>query len=136
MGDAINWEWIINCAMGSGKDIIVVSRDNDYGVKYDDKLILNDWLSQEFKSRISRRRKILLTDRLAEAFKIVSVKISEEEERREDELIQESSMSHSAGSEEIYPESNPLTVGELVKRLNKLNQQRNKIMHGKSGSDS
>lgn len=87
MGDAINWEWIIYCAEKSKKDIVIVSRDRDYGIDYDDEHILNDWLAQEFKERVSRKRKILLTARLAHAFKLASVAVTKEEEKEEEELI-------------------------------------------------
>lgn len=88
IGDAINWEWIIYCAEKSGKDIIVVTRDTDYGVSYDGQFFLNDWLAKEFKDRISRKRKIVLTDRLATAFKLVAVPVSQQAEQEENELIE------------------------------------------------
>jgi len=87
IADAVNWEWIVNCAKESGKNIIIVSRDTDYGSRYDDNTILNDWLSQEFKERISRRRKITLTDRLTHAFKMISVKVTKREEEDEKGLL-------------------------------------------------
>jgi hypothetical protein len=57
IGDAINWEWIVKCAEQSGKAIIVVSRDTDYGTHYENDSFLDDWLHKEFKERISRKRK-------------------------------------------------------------------------------
>ncbi len=89
MGDAINWEWLVHCATESGKDIIIVSRDSDYGITYDGKPVLNDWLDLEFKERVSRKRKLLLTDRLSEAFKLVSIPVTKEEEKEEEELVEE-----------------------------------------------
>lgn len=44
IGDAVNWEWILNCAETSGKHIILVTRDSDYGCNYEDESFLNDWL--------------------------------------------------------------------------------------------
>ena len=88
IGDAINWEWIIYCAEQSGKDIILVTRDTDYGVSYDGQFFLNDWLAKEFKDRISRKRKIVLTDRLAAAFKLVAIPVSQQAEQEENELIE------------------------------------------------
>jgi len=87
IGDAINWEWIIQCAQSSMRNIIIVSRDNDYGVSHDKDMILNDWLLEEFKERVSRRRKIMLTGRLTYAFKTISVPVTQEEEREETRLI-------------------------------------------------
>jgi PIN domain-containing protein len=66
LGDAINWEWIIECALncGASKDIVIVSRDRDYGVVHDGSIILNDFLLAEFKGRVSQKRKIILTNNL------------------------------------------------------------------------
>ncbi len=89
IGDAINWEWIVHCAEISGKDIVIVSRDNDYGLTYEKTCIINDWLSHEFKDRISQQRKIVLTDRLSEAFKKADVKITKNEEKEEDKTLQD-----------------------------------------------
>lgn len=89
IGDSINWEWIIHCAQNTEKDIILVTRDTDYGVNYNGDMILNDWLSQEFKQRISRKRKIVITDRLTSAFKMISVTITRQEEQEEDSLLEE-----------------------------------------------
>lgn len=87
IGDSVNWEWIVHCASESGKDIIIVSRDTDYGINYEGQFILNDWLKLEFQERISRRRKIILTDRLADAFKRVAIPVSAAAEKEERELV-------------------------------------------------
>src|SRR5262249_40992388 len=34
IGDAINWEWIIMCAEKGKCNVIIVSRDSDYGVTF------------------------------------------------------------------------------------------------------
>lgn len=85
IGDAINWEWIIHCAEESGEDIVIVSRDRDYGEIYESEPILNDWLCHEFKDRISQQRKITLTNELSHAFKQANVKIGKKEEEEEEE---------------------------------------------------
>ena len=64
IGDAINWEWIIKCAENTGKHIIIVTRDTDFGAIHENESYLNDWLKQEFKERINRKRKLILTDKL------------------------------------------------------------------------
>jgi len=87
IGDAVNWEWIVKCAEESGKHIILVSRDTDFGIHYDHGSYLNDWLDQEFKQRISRKRKLILTDKLSVAFKLVEIPITEEMEREEEKII-------------------------------------------------
>lgn len=88
IGDAVNWEWIVQCAIDSSKDIVIVTRDNDYGVTYIDQSYLNDWLKQEFKQRVSRRRKILLTHKLSWGLKIVHAAVTEEMEKAEQQLIE------------------------------------------------
>lgn len=92
IGDAVNWEWIVHCADKSSKDVIIVTRDSDYGCSYDGKFHLNDWLRLEFKERISQKRRIVLTDRLAEAFKLVAVPVSAEAEEEEKKLVAERSV--------------------------------------------
>ena len=87
IGDAYNWEWILKCVENSGKNVIIVTRDSDYGVIYDKEGILNDWLLQEFKERISRKRKIILTDRLAWAFEQIKVSVTKEMIEEEERLI-------------------------------------------------
>jgi hypothetical protein len=87
IGDAVNWEWIIHCAITSKKNIIIVSRDSDYGIQFEDRRIINDWLKHEFKERVSQKRKIFLTDKLSEAFKKIGIKISKKEEDQENKII-------------------------------------------------
>lgn len=96
IGDAINWEWIVQCAIDSGKDIVIVTRDSDYGVIYSDQSYLNDWLKQEFSQRVSRRRKILLTHKLSEGLKIVHANVTEEMEKAEQQLIESQKSSDSS----------------------------------------
>jgi hypothetical protein len=88
-GDAINWEWIVHCAIDGGKHIVIVTRDTDYGILHNKKMVLNDWLKQEFSERVSRTRKIKVTDRLAEAFKLISVRVSRKAEKQEQDLLSE-----------------------------------------------
>ncbi len=85
-GDAVNWEWIIHCATESKQNVVVVSRDQDYGQVLDDKPVLNDWLLTEFKDRVGRSRKIVLTNRLTSAFQMVDVKATEEQISEEDSI--------------------------------------------------
>lgn len=89
IGDAVNWEWIIHCATVSKMNVILVTRDTDYGIGYDGKFYLNDWLRLEFKGRISQKRNIVLTDRLAEAFKLAAIAVSPAAEKEEKEFVAE-----------------------------------------------
>jgi hypothetical protein len=78
IGDAINWEWIIKCAQMTGKNIIVVTRDTDFGAIDETDSYLNDWLRQEFKQRVGTRRKFVLTDKLSKAFQLLQIPVSKE----------------------------------------------------------
>lgn len=89
IGDPVNWEWIIQCSIQSGKHIVIVTRDTDYGAIYGAKSYLNDWLRQEFSERVSKKRKIVLTDKLAQGLKIVHAAVSKEMEEEERRLIAE-----------------------------------------------
>jgi hypothetical protein len=87
IGDAINWEWIVSCASRSACDVVIVSRDTDYGLQLGDQSVLNDWLAQEFRDRVGKRRKALLTDRLAEGLKLASIKVKKDEEAAEQRFL-------------------------------------------------
>jgi len=89
MGDAINWEWILACAIETGKDIAIVTRDNDYGLFLDGKSYLNDWLAQEFKDRVSSKRTIAIYPSLAQALRKLSVAVTDEEEKEEQLVIKQ-----------------------------------------------
>lgn len=90
IGDAVNWEWIIKCAQTSGKHVIIVSRDTDYGVTFDGQSYLNDFLRQEFSQRVSKQRKILLTEKLSTALKTIHAAVTAEMEEEESRIIAES----------------------------------------------
>lgn len=89
IGDAVNWEWIVQCSIDSGKHIVIVTRDTDYGAIYDGKSYLNDWLRQEFSERVSKKRKIILTDKLAQGLRVVHAAVTKEMEEEEERLIAE-----------------------------------------------
>lgn len=90
IGDAVNWEWIIKCAEDTGKHILLVTRDSDFGCVYENDSHLNDWLKQEFKQRISQKRKIILTDKLSKAFQLVEIPVTKEMIEEEDNVISSS----------------------------------------------
>jgi hypothetical protein len=75
-GDAINWEWIVRCAKTAKADVVLVSRDADYGLILKDKGYANNWLSEEFKKRVGKQRRLILVARLSEALKLVDVKVT------------------------------------------------------------
>lgn len=91
IGDAVNWEWVIHCAKESNDlhNVMIVSRDTDYGVTIGEEGFLNDWLKKEFKERVSRKRKILLTQKLTVALKKLDEVVRPEDEQEEARVIEE-----------------------------------------------
>jgi|HubBroStandDraft_4_1064222.scaffolds.fasta_scaffold13188_3 hypothetical protein len=87
IGDAFNWEWMIHCATEKKAGLVIVSRDSDYGATMDKVSYINDHLRQEFSDRVSRKRKLLLYSRLSDALKVFDVKVTEQEEQSESELV-------------------------------------------------
>lgn len=88
IGDAINWEWIVDCASRTDKHVIIVTRDSDFGISHSDNNYINDWLLIEFKERISQKRKIILTDKLNVAFKLVQIPVTQEMIEEENKIVE------------------------------------------------
>jgi len=107
IGDAINWEWIIDCAKRKNSDVIIVSRDNDYGQHLTDKSIINEWLSVEFKERVNTRKKITLTNKLSFAFKeaISKKSVTKKMETAEQAVIMEKVTPADNAAEKISSEN-------------------------------
>lgn len=87
IGDAINWEWIVHVCKEQNSNAIIVSRDGDYGVTYNDKSYINDWLSTEFKERINKKKSVTLYDSLSSALRDLKVRITKAEEEEERRMI-------------------------------------------------
>lgn len=107
IGDAINWEWIIKCAEETNKDIIIVTRDSDFGCNYKKKMYLNDWLKQEFKERTNQDRDIILTDRLSQAFQLVNIPVTEDMINEEYNII----------NSEFYKSIYNIDINDSIKRI-------------------
>lgn len=86
-GDAFNWEWMVHCAQKENAELVIVSRDSDYGATFDNKVYVNDHLKQEFSERVSKKRKLLLYTRLSDALKHFSVPVTEKEVQAETEIV-------------------------------------------------
>jgi len=78
IGDAVNWEWMVRCAEEHDAELVILTRDQDYGPQFDKGLLLNDHLNQEFKERVSQKRKVLLYKSAALALKHFHVKVPKE----------------------------------------------------------
>ena len=124
IGDAVNWEWIVKCAENTGKNIIIVTRDSDFGCTYENDSHLNDWLKQEFKQRISQKRKIILTDKLHIAFQLVEIPVTEEMIKEEEEVISNSLRNFNALNlqEAIKRVQENLKMSELQETIRKMQQ--------------
>lgn len=88
-GDAINWEWIIYCAKHCSDDIVLISQDLDYGAEYKSKVVLNDFLADEFKKRVGSKRKIYYTRKLSEGLNLAGISVSKADEEAEDKMLKE-----------------------------------------------
>lgn len=88
IGDAINWEWMVHCAQTANAELVIVTRDSDYGVQFENRSYVNDHLRQEFGERVSRKRKILLYAKLSEALKHFEISVTQQEEEVEAELLE------------------------------------------------
>jgi hypothetical protein len=83
IGDAINWEWMLHCAERNKAELVILTRDSDFGITIGKNVYLNDHLKQEFQDRVSKKRKILLYSSAVEALKHFAVSVSKETEASE-----------------------------------------------------
>ena len=91
LGDALNWEWLIKCAETTkNANVLIVSRDSDYGLPQGENSILNDWLKAEFEARVRPRRKIELTPKLTVALKKLAEVVTAEDEAVETAVLEAS----------------------------------------------
>jgi hypothetical protein len=93
MGDGFNWEWMIHCAAARKADLVIISRDGDFGVTIHKKCHFNDHLQQEYKERVGRRRKVVLFDRLTDGLTYMKVAVSKKEVDAEREWLRGTSFS-------------------------------------------
>lgn len=110
MGDAINWEWMIECSLSNNAELVIVSRDADYGVVFEDTAYINDHLRQEFSERVSRKRKLLLYTKLSAALKHFKIPVTPQEVQEEEQIIQSA-----PAQDPAIPSNTPLN--ELIKIL-------------------
>jgi len=87
MGDAINWEWMLECAKNQHAGLVIVSRDGDYGMDFEQRAYLNEHLLHEFKERVSKQGTVILYRKLSDALKHFNVTVTEAEEKEEKEVV-------------------------------------------------
>lgn len=99
-GDALNWEWIVHCAIGAqaNQHILIVSRDGDFGSSFGGSDLLNDWLRREFKDRVSKVRKIELTTKLTNALKRLDEAVQESDVEEEEKILKSRTSSEESHS--------------------------------------
>ena len=97
MGDAINWEWMIECANAESAGLVIVTRDSDYGVDFEGKHYLNEHLRHEFSDRVSQQRKVVLCRLLSEALKHFNVAVTAAEVKEEQQLVETEAASPTKG---------------------------------------
>jgi hypothetical protein len=105
IGDAVNWEWMVHCAQEHDAELVILTRDEDYGPRFGKDLLLNDHLNQEFKERVSQKRKVLLYKSAALALKHFDVKVSKETVKSEMSFISSTSPSIASTPEATNPEN-------------------------------
>ncbi|TGK01812.1 PIN domain-containing protein [Leptospira langatensis] len=115
LGDAINWEWIIYCAKEKSADVIIVSRDSDFGISYENHTVINDWLHKEFKERVGYK-KIILSNKLTEGLKFIDVSLSEKAKNFDAEVQKE----YSKSTPEDLLRISPVAYNRLLDTLNPL----------------
>lgn len=87
-GDSFNWEWMVECALKNQAELVIVSRDADYGIVYENKAYINDHLKHEFSERVSQKRKIVLHTKLSDALKLFAIPITAQEVIAEEQIIE------------------------------------------------
>lgn len=127
IGDAVNWEWIVKCAEVTDKDIIIVTRDSDFGCYHRGKMYLNDWLKQEFKERTNENRDIVLTNKLFQAFQWVDIPVTEDMISEEENVINLSKyyntiLNISEMQEAMKKAQENLNTNEMLKSFKKLQE--------------
>jgi len=87
IGDAFNWEWMVRCAKERNAELVIVTRDSDFGITIGDDSYINDHLKQEFQERVSKKRKIFLCCRLTDALKHFNVRVTTKEIQAEADIV-------------------------------------------------
>ena len=113
IGDALNWEWFIECAKEISGKFIIVSRDSDFGTNFAGSTYLNDALRAEFRDRVGQKS-LTYTAKLSEALKALEVSVTAAEAKSEDEDI----LNKSNDTDSRRPASNiyeSMSLEELIK---------------------
>lgn len=85
LGDALNWEWILELSRGRDEDLMVVSRDGDYGTWIDPEGYVNEVLASEY-ARTNPGRIVRYTWHVAKALKALELEVRNEDVKAEEEI--------------------------------------------------
>jgi hypothetical protein len=85
---------MLHCAEKNVAELVIVSTDLDYGVSFEGKQYVNDDLRQEFSDRVSKKRKLLLYEKLSDAVKHFERPITPQEQEAESEIVNAASEQH------------------------------------------
>lgn len=76
IGDAINWEWCIQCCkQGEGFNLIIVSRDGDFSESFHSFGNISHILEDEFKQRVGSKYNVILKKSLNDALREIPIDI-------------------------------------------------------------
>jgi predicted nucleic acid-binding protein len=89
IGDAFNWEWLMACASPGKRDIVILSRDQDYGRDFGQQQYVNDYLLHEFKDRVSQHGRIVLTKHVSVALEHLDAQVDPKEAAAETEFLEQ-----------------------------------------------
>jgi hypothetical protein len=118
IGDSINWEWMVHCAMQQNAELVIVTRDADYGLHYENRSYINDHLRQEFSERVSQKRSLLLYSRLSDALKHFSVPVTPKEELAEAEIVEAQAGNPAVqGASEVQGDQSWSEINALIRQV-------------------
>jgi len=80
---------MIECAISKNAELVIVSRDADYGATYGNKSYVNDHLRQEFSNRVSQKRELLRYSKVSDALKHFHVAVTPAQVKAEAELTEQ-----------------------------------------------
>jgi len=93
---------MIDCAISKNAELVIVSRDGDYGSTYGSKSYINDDLRQEFSNRVSQKRELLLYTKVSDALKHFNVTVTQAQVEAEAELAEQVALSEKLLAELIH----------------------------------
>ena len=103
---------MVQCANSANAELVIVTRDTDYGAVFEDRAYINDHLKQEFSERVSKKRKLLLYPKLSEALKHFEVPVTQQEVAAETEIL--SSPPSASSTAKV---TSHLSLEKLIKEL-------------------